>query len=81
MFYNLLDFEQHKALFGGEDGLFYIRKFLKKAKNHLNPSGKIFMEFDSVQKKEIEKLIKKNGYQNYEFYKDQYGRWRYVVIK
>ena len=38
------------------------------------------MEFDSIQKKEIEKLVKRFGYKKYQFMKDQYGRWRYVVI-
>ena len=43
--------------------------------------GKIFMEFDSSQKKEIENLLKKYNYKNWEFKKDQYGRWRWVVVQ
>ena len=76
----VLDFEPHKALFGGDNGLLYVKRFLKEAKNYLNLDGKIYMEFDSGQKKEIEKLIKKNGYQNFEFHKDQYGKWRFLVV-
>jgi len=77
---SVLKHEPSQALFGGEDGLIYIRKFLKQAKNRLNPGGHIYMEFDSPQKKEIEKLLKKYKYSRYEFHKDQYNKWRWVVV-
>jgi release factor glutamine methyltransferase len=76
---SVLRFEPEKSLFGGKDGLFYIRKFLKEAKNHLKPNGQIYMEFDSFQKPEIEKILRKYGYSNFEFKKDQYNKWRYVI--
>lgn len=78
---SVIQFEPHAALFGGGDGLFFIKKFLASAKNFLNPGGKIYMEFDTIQKKSIEKLIKEYQYKKYTFYKDQYGKWRYVVIE
>lgn len=77
---SVLKFEPSSALFGGKDGLFYIRKFLKDAKNYLNKNGRIYMEFDSIQKKEIEKIIKTLRYNKYQFFQDQYNRWRYVVV-
>jgi len=77
---SVLKYEPKIALFGGKDGMLFINKFLKQAKNHLNANGKIFMEFDSPQKNKIEKLIKKIGYKKSEFYQDQYGRFRWVVI-
>jgi release factor glutamine methyltransferase len=78
---SVLKYEPKKALFGGIDGMFYIVKFLKEAIRHLNRKGKIFMEFDPPQKKDIEKLLHKYKYKNWKFYKDQYGKYRWVVIK
>jgi release factor glutamine methyltransferase len=75
-----LKFEPKKALFGGKDGLFFIKKFLKEAPQHLNVGGNIFMEFDPPQKKEIEKLLKKFEYAHWEFKKDQFNKWRWVSI-
>ena len=78
---SVLKYEPKQALFGGKDGLFLINKFLREAQIHLNKKGEIFMEFDYVQKKEIEKLLKKYKYNSWEFKKDQYNRWRWVVIQ
>lgn len=83
---SVLKFEPNRALFGGGDGLFYIKKFLKDAKNHLRPAGggypdgKIYMEFDHIQRREIGKLLKKFGYHDYKFNKDQYGKFRWVEV-
>ena len=77
---SVLKHEPHEALFAGKDGLRYIKRFLKEAKKHLLPGGKIYMEFDSPQKREIDKLLKKFVYLHWQFYKDQYGKWRFVVI-
>ena len=76
---SVLKYEPRQALFGGKDGLFYIRRFLKEAKNHLNKEGKIYMEFDFMQKKEIEKILRKFRYNNFEFKKDQYNKWRWLI--
>ncbi len=78
---SVLDYEPHGALFGGEDGLFFIKKFLKQAPEFLKENGKIYLEFDSFQKKQIEILLKKYTYKNWEFKKDQYKKWRWVVVE
>jgi len=75
---SVLKFEPKSALFGGEDGLFYIRKFLKHAKKYLKKGGKIYMEFDSNQKEKIVKILNEFSYNTFKFYKDQYGRWRFL---
>jgi release factor glutamine methyltransferase len=80
---SVLKYEPKQALFGGKDGMKYIKKFLSQAKKHLKPNGKIFMEFDYIQKKGIERLLKQYGYNSpaggWQFYKDQYGKYRWVA--
>lgn len=76
-----LKYEPKQALFGGGDGLFFIKKFLKQAKSHLTKNGTIYMEFDSPQKTKINQLLKKYKYTSWQFCKDQYGKWRFVVIQ
>lgn len=76
---SVLKWEPSSAVFGGKDGLFYVRKFLKDAKNHLAPGGKVFLEFDSWQKQKISLLLKKSGCEKFQFHKDQFGKWRYLT--
>ncbi|MCX6730148.1 MAG: hypothetical protein NT058_01470, partial [Candidatus Portnoybacteria bacterium] len=78
---SVLNYEPHLALFGGEDGLLYIRKFLKDARKYLKPNGKIYMEFDCLQKNDLKKLLKELNYTNHKIYKDQFKKYRYVCIK
>jgi len=78
---SVLKHEPVKALFGGIDGLKYIKRFFKESKKRLHSNGKIYLEFDSPQRKEINRLLKKFEYSSWQFYKDQYGKWRFVVVK
>jgi release factor glutamine methyltransferase len=66
--------------YGGRGGLRYIKKFLKETKNHLKENGIIFMEIDPLQKEEVEKIVKKEGYKDFKFYKDQFKKIRWVKI-
>lgn len=77
---SVLKNEPKEALFAGKDGLDIIWLFLGQAKDFLAPGGKIYLEFDSFQKKAIEGLLKKYGYQHWQFCKDQYKKWRFVVV-
>lgn len=77
---SVLEYEPKEALFARGNGLFFIRKFLKEAKNYLNPKGGIYMEFDSFQKPAIGKLLKQYGYKGWRFCKDQYGKWRFLYV-
>lgn len=79
---SVLRFEPKGALFGGKDGLVYIKKFLNGARKFLKSDGKIYMEFDYLQKRGLEKLLKQLGYnKGCEFHKDQFNKWRYLTIK
>jgi release factor glutamine methyltransferase len=73
-------FEPKISWYGGRGGLKYIKKFLKEAKNHLKENGVIFMEIDPLQKEEVEKILKNEGYKNFKFYKDQFKKIRWVKI-
>ena len=77
---SVTDYEPHSALFSGADGLGLIKKFLAGARNFLAPAGEIWLEFDISQKETLEKLLPEFGYQTFTFHKDQYDRWRFVVI-
>ncbi len=85
---SVLDYEPHLALFAGDDGLLYIRKFLKDAKKYLKKNGlpagrqgKIYLEFDCLQKRELENLLKELKYKKFKFHKDQFNKWRWAVAE
>jgi release factor glutamine methyltransferase len=73
-------FEPKISWYGGRGGLKYIKKFLKEAKNHLKENGIIFMEIDPLQREDVEKILKKEGYKDFKFYKDQFKKIRWVKI-
>lgn len=77
---SVLDWEPMIAIFSGEDGLVYIRRFLKDARKYLKKNGKIYLEFDHLRKRETEDLLKKLNYKKFKFHKDQFKKWRWLVI-
>lgn len=77
---SVLDWEPHRALFAPKSGMEAIEKFLRHAKDFLKERGIIYMEFDSLQKKQITAIVKKERYSSFEFSKDQFGKWRFAKI-
>lgn len=77
---SVLKYESARALLAGKKGLYFIKKFLKGAKNFLKEEGVIFMEFDPDQKEDIRKILKKEGYNDFYFYRDQFKKYRFVKI-
>lgn len=77
---SVLKNEPHRALFGGADGLKFIRALLKNAPQHLKPGGELVFEFDPPQKNAISALRRRLRHK-VSFFRDQYGRWRYGILK
>jgi release factor glutamine methyltransferase len=73
-------FEPSIALYGGNDGMEYIKLFLNEAIYHLKEKGVIYLEFDQEQKNWVEEIIK-SKYLSFEFLKDQFGEYRFVKIE
>jgi len=75
----VLQKEPRAALFAGKNGMFWIEKFLKEVKKHLNEMGAVYMEFDPLQKEKIEKILKKERF-IFSFQKDQFKKYRWLKI-
>jgi release factor glutamine methyltransferase len=75
---SVLDWELSVALFAENHGLAVIEKFLFEAKDYLTSAGFIYLEFDPRQKRDIMEIAGKSGYRKREFFKDQFGRWRFA---
>jgi release factor glutamine methyltransferase len=73
-------YEPPVALFAGPEGLKFIRPLIRQAKAHLLPQGELVLEFDPPQKKAIAALARRSQYGS-RFFRDQYGRWRYAILK
>lgn len=65
-----LYYEPKNALYGGEDGLYFYRQIIKKAKYFLNKNGRIYLEIGYDQKDPLIKLLKDEGYKNIKAIKD-----------
>lgn len=73
---SVLKFEPRKALFGGEDGLFFIKKFLNQCKKHLSLNGMFYIEFDNRAVMALKKELKNHKDFCFQIQKDQYKKPR-----
>lgn len=76
----VLKYEPKKAFLAGKGGLFFIRGFLKEAKNFLKQNGAIYLEIDPFQKEDIKNILLNEGYKKFKFFKDQFKKYRFVKI-
>ena len=59
---DVIKFEPKLALDGGLDGISEIRKVIKKSSELIKNSGKLILEIAYNQKKEVKRLLKRNGF-------------------
>lgn len=72
------EYEPMMALDGMEDGLYFYRKIISSAKEHLSRGGQLFFEIGYDQGQEVSDLMRKEGYTNVEVLKDLAGLDRVV---
>lgn len=75
---SVINYEPVIALFGGKNGLKIIKQIIVGAPKYLKENGVLFLEFDQSQKEDIAQLLQKYGFSNIEFFKDQFGQYRFV---
>ena len=73
------DFEPRLALDGQEDGLYFYRKIVQEAKQHLNPEGWLCLEIGYDQGKALEQMLDEQGYREIAIVKDLAGLDRVAV--
>lgn len=69
------------ALDGGEDGLEFYRKIIKKAKEFLKENGYLALEFGYDQAKKVEKILLENEFEVLDMIKDYSGNTRAIISK
>lgn len=67
-----LSSEDPLSFFDKEDGYYYHKQVLNRAKEFLKDGGILYLEFDITQREEIEKLALNNGFTDHHFLKDPY---------
>jgi release factor glutamine methyltransferase len=65
------------ALFSGRDGMIIIENLFRQVGGHLKQGGKIFLEFDPLQKGKIQKIAKQEKFEVV-FKKDQFCKVRWL---
>lgn len=78
---NVVDFEPHLALYGGEDGLEYYRKIIQGSIDFLGQSGILAFEIGFNQASSVSTIMESYGFENIEVLQDYSGKDRVVIGK
>ncbi len=65
--------EDPLSFFDKEDGFYFHKQVLIRAKEFLKEGGTLYLEFDITQREKIEELAKEYGFTQRAFLKDPYG--------
>jgi release factor glutamine methyltransferase len=76
----VIAFEPHRALFGGQSGTEIMERFVPQAKMLLKPQGYLFMEIGIGQSESVSAMLKE-GWEAVECYADLQGIPRCVVAR
>ena len=72
------DHDPKISLDGGEDGLEFYRIICSKAKQHLRPHGKVFVEVGAGEAQIVKSMFEKNGFASYT--KNDYNNIERIVV-
>ena len=72
------NYDPKLALDGGEDGLEFYRKIIKDGSSKLNKGGFIFFELGNGQRKDVQNLLEKEGFEDICIIKD-YNRIERII--
>lgn len=75
------DFEPYDALDGREDGLYFYRRIVRDAGEHLKPGGYLMFEIGCEQGEAVSELMRQAGYGEIRVIKDLAGLDRVVTGK
>jgi release factor glutamine methyltransferase len=77
---DVIQYEPHTALYGGEDGLEAIRVLIREARAHLAEGGLFVVEFGFGQADQVRELAANAGWKHVEIRKDLQGIERTAVL-
>jgi release factor glutamine methyltransferase len=77
----VVHFEPHAALFGGDDGLLVVRRLLADAQAHLAPDGRLIMEFGFGQEADVRTTAEDAGWEVVRGRADLQGIPRTIVLR
>lgn len=73
-------FDPELALFApDDDGIYFYKKIIENAKNHLKENGYVLFELGIGQSKIVENIFKENDFKNIEIVKDLAGIDRVII--